>query len=308
MRSFTALFLTFFGLAQPFCRAQDTVLDWSKKVIELQEVQGQNFEQDLLLVKGLLYLQRRSEALELIQKINRIHQRKEPRLSELLETASNQYFQQETMELFAEASILIRDDNWPEAKDRLDTALKKEPLHRELMTTAIQVALATGNVDRAADLEKAGAPFYGDSMVWKTYRVWIQIQQKNGKEAMKVLALLWNSTRAQFSRNEVWILAFLKTMELNKYQLDWDAVVKIIRRHPEWACSRLAKIRLKPLPSVKQRKELLEIKAVLEDPKKFQSVLMVQEKEFRSQYKGLIPLESCRKEVDDLLSKISETK
>lgn len=308
MRSFTALFLTFFGLLQPFCRAQDTVLDWSKKVIELQEIQGQNFEQDLLLVKGLLYLQRRSEALELIQKINRIHQRKDPRLTDLLETASNQYFQQETMELYAEASILIRDDNWPEAKDRLETALKKEPLHRELLTASIQVALVTGSVDRAAELEKAGSPFYGDSMVWKTYRAWIQIQQKNGKEAMKILAPLWNSARAQFGRHEIWMLAFLRAMELNKYQLDWESAIKIIRSHPEWACSRLVKIRLKPLSTLKQRKELLEIKAVLDDSKKFQSAVARQEKEFRNQYKGLIPVESCKKETEELLSKISETK
>ncbi len=304
----TALFLTAFLFCGAVSFAQETVLDWSNKVIELQENQGQNFEHDLTLVKGLLYLQRRSEALDLILKMGKVHNRKDPRLAELFESASNQYFSQETGELFAEASILIRDENWPEAKDRLETALKKEPFHRELVLHSIQVSLATGTIDRASEIEKAASPYYGDSTIWKIYRAWILIHQKNGKEAIRILSALWNADRKPFERQEAWMLAFLKAMELNKYQLDWDNVGKIIQKHPEWICSRLTRIKLRTLPATKYKKELSSIQSVMKDPVKFQKTIDQQAKDSKNQYKGLVATESCKKEVDELILKISETK
>jgi hypothetical protein len=308
MHRTTALFLTaiLFNGAATF--AQETVLDWSNKVIELQEVQGQNFEQDLTLVKGLLYLQRRSEALDLILKMGKIHHRKDPRLTELFEAASNQYFAQETGELFAEASILIRDENWLEAKDRLETALKKEPLHRELILHSIQVLLVTGGIDRAAEIEKAANPYYGDSTIWKIYRAWILIHQKNGKEAIRILSALWNADRKPFERQEAWMLAFLKAMELNKYQLDLEYVDKIIQKHPEWICSRLTRLKLRPLSSAKHKKELFSIRSLMKDMTKYQKAIDQQAKDSRNQYKGLIPTDACKKEVEELILKISETK
>jgi tetratricopeptide (TPR) repeat protein len=307
MRRIAALFLMMLIVGQKPVFSEESVQDWSKKVIELQDKEGQNFEQDLTLVKGLLILQRRTEALTLINKTLKAFNRKDSRLTELFETALDQFFFQDTAELHAEAIQYIRAENWNEAKDKLDTALQKEPGHRMTTMRSIQVALTLGNDSKAADLIKTADQFFPESVPLKVYKAWFYIQSKNAKEAIRIISALWISDRKLFEKNEAVMLAFLKAMDLNKYQLDWVNVSKIIQKKPEWACARLLKAKNKLMTTVEYKKELLAIKAVIEVSAN--SKLRSKEiKEKSDQYLGLIPLDSCKKELEESLAKINETK
>jgi len=307
MRSIAALFLMLMIVGQNPAFSQESVQDWSKRVIELQGKEGQNFEQDLNLVKGLLFLQRRTEALTLINKMVKLYNRKDSRLTELFETASEQFFFQDTAELSAEAIQYIRDENWSEAKDKLDSALQKEPGQRLITMRSIQVALALGNVSKAADLIKNAELYYADLTVLKIYKAWVNIHQKNAKEAIRILSPLWYSDQKMFEKNESVMLAFLKAMEMNKYQLDWSSVSKIIIKNPEWACARLLKTKSKSMTPVEYKKELLAIKGVIETSSKTKSKPK-EAKENSYQFLGLVAVDSCKKELEEILSKINETK
>ena len=170
MQWLTALFLTVFGLNSVPSFAQDSVQDWSKKVIELQEKEGQNFEQDLQLVKGFLYLQRRAEALTQLSRLMKIHGKKDSRLNELYETASDQFFFQDTAELYADVLQTIKAELWAEAKDKVELGLQKEAKHRLLTLRAIQLGLILNQQGLLVENSKTAESYFSEFPVWKIYR------------------------------------------------------------------------------------------------------------------------------------------
>jgi tetratricopeptide (TPR) repeat protein len=309
MRLLAALILTGFTLFSWNAHSQDTVFDWSKKVIELQSKEGQNFEQDLILLRGYLSFNRRTDALMLIQKMNRIHARKDIRLTELTETASEQFFFQETAELHSEALQLMRDENWSEAKEKLESALQKEPGHRLLLNRVIQTLLALEQSSKAADWFKIAEGLYPETGIDRIYRSWIGIQQQNAKDSIRPLSNLWYSDRKFFERNEAALLAFMKATELNKYQLDVPAIQRMIQKHPEWWCARLmwVKSRWNSKP-IELKKELLKISKDLEVAERVKVPAKKDQKGNLDPFVGLVSKDGCKKDLNQSLSAISETK
>ena len=287
----TALFLTTLGLVSLPVFAQESIQDWSKKVIELQEKEGQNFEQDLQLVKGFLYLQRRVEALTLLNRLMK-SQRRDSRLSALYETASNQFFFQDTAELYADSVQLIREERFAEAKEKLDIALQKESHHRLLILREIQVGIVLGQSDSIVEPIKVAESLYADLTVWKVYNAWINLTKSDGKDAYRMMSGLWVTDRKLFETSEVATLAFLQAIDLKANHSPSDsneviALLKIVQKHPEWVGARTWK-------PVKDAKEIASLKIQFQDLGKLNAAREKLEKETSYFYVGFISLEKSK--------------
>ncbi|MBC7398007.1 MAG: hypothetical protein H7333_11240, partial [Bdellovibrionales bacterium] len=99
--------------------------DWPGVVLLLQPRQGQNFEHDLILARAMISLERRQEALKLLDELYATH--KDERTQKLFNLAGTLFFNQDTSTLYYEAVQLLSGAKFAEAKDKLDQAASKEP-------------------------------------------------------------------------------------------------------------------------------------------------------------------------------------
>lgn len=311
MQWLTALFLTVFSTASSFVPfssfAQESVQDWSKKVVELQEKEGQNFEQDLLLVKGFLYLQRRTEALALLSRLMKSSNKKDARLGELFETASDQFFFQETAELYADAIQLIREESWTEAKEKIEAGLQKESRHRLLTLRAIQLGLVLGQLDALTESLKIAESTYSDMNVWKLYNAWISLAKGDTKEAYRILSALWATDKKTFEKTEVVMWMFLQSIESTKHSVDWVALSKIIQKHSEWVGVRVWRLKNKSFAAADRKKEISQLKEIFQNPASLKKLREKEEKENSYYFFGLISVEKTKAQFEDFLLKPSET-
>lgn len=301
MQIVTALFLTAFGLASSGASAQDSVQDWSKKVIELQEKEGQNFEQDLQLVKGYLYLQRRAEALTQLNRLIKTHGKKDQRLNELYETASDQFFFQETAELYADLLEAIKQENWSEAKDKAEQGLQKEPKHRLLSLRAIQLGIILNQQALLLEGSKNAELFFSDSPVWKIYDAWIRLSKADSKEIYRTLQSWWSSDRKFFENAEVPMLVFLQSLDQTKHSVEWSLVSKVIQKHPEWVGLRFWMLKSKNTPASERKKEINGLKALFQDMKKLKELREKGERATGNQFLGLISIDQTKAEFEELV-------
>lgn len=301
MQWFTALFLTVFGLNASLSYAQESVQDWSKKVNELQEKEGQNFEQDLQLVKGFLYLQRRSEALTQLNRLMKVHGKKDHRLNELYETASDQFFFQDTAEIYADLLQTIKDENWPEAKDKVELGLQKENKHRLLTLRAVQLGLILNHQGLLEENAKNAESYYSDLPVWKVYHAWINISKNDPKEAYRILSSLWGSDKKLFENSEALMLAFLQSLESTKNSVDMARISKILQKHPEWVGIRVWKLKNKNILPAVRKTEITQLKALFQDMKKLKALREKTEKENSYYYLGLISMDKAKADFEELV-------
>lgn len=307
MHRLSALFLAFFVFFNVQSLAQESIQDWSKKVVELQELEGQNFDRDLVLVKGYLYLHRRVEALTLLSKLIKQFPKKESVLSELFETASQQFFYQETSELHADALQFIQSEIWSEAKDKIDIALQKENGHQQLVFRGVQIALALGKPGSVNDLVKLGETIYSDQFVWKILFSWHAYQKEDYREIYRVLNPIWLQEKKKFESDEAAYLIYLKMQESLKFASDWVAISKIIQKNPHWVGVRLWRLKNKVFTDVEKTAELKSLQTQFELKKKGSDLKSAGKKvKPVSYFSGLVQLESVKKELDSVLSKISE--
>ena len=301
MQRVTALILTVLSLMPVLSFAQESVQDWAKKVIELQEREGQNFEQDLQLVKGFIYLQRRGEALSLLTRLSHSPSKKDSRIAELYETASDQFFFQDTAEIYADLVQFIKEESWLEAKEKTESGLQKEPKHRLLTLRAIQLALVLNQNDLIVENSKNADSYFSDSMIWKTYSAWINLSKNEPKEAYKTLSSMWISNKKLFENNELLMLGYLQSLELTKHVTDWVALAKIIQKHPEWVAVRVWRLKNKSFSPKDKSKEILQIKELFQDLKKLKSHREKEAKDGSYFYFGIISLEKTKAQFEELV-------
>jgi len=310
MQWVTALFLTVLSLLPFSSSAQESIQDWSKKVVELQEKEGQNFEQDLQLVKGFLYLQRRADALLLLNRLMKSANKKDPRLAELFETASTQFFLQDTAELYSDVVQLIQEESWTEAKEKTEAGLQKESRHRLLTLREIQLGLVLGQTDLMTDAIKLTESTYPENTEWKVYSAWISLSKNDAKEAYRVLSALWTVDKKIFEKSEVAMLAFLQAIELTKHagdrgiehSVEWAQLSKLIQKHPEWIGVRVWRLKNKSFAEADRKKEIAQLKELFSDLKKLKEQREKQEKECSYFYSGIISAEKSKTLFDEYLA------
>jgi hypothetical protein len=307
MGNVTALFLAFVLLLIDQSLAQESIQDWSNKVIELQERQGQNFDQDLTLVKGYLLLHRRQEALSLLSQLKPLAQKKnELALKELYEAATDQFFFQETAENHAEALELIRSDRWTDAKEKLEVAIQKEPGHRQLVLRLLQVALSSNALGSASEQIKFGEEHFASEFSWRILYAWFSFRKENYKEAYRVLNPIWVSEKKKCEQEEASYLIYLKVQEMLKFSPDWSAISRIIQKNPSWLGVRIWRIKNGNLSPVEKSKELKLIqKQYVVSKAKIESEIGSKKTTPVSYFYGLVSLDSIKKEMDVLQLKIS---
>ena len=306
MHRLTALFLAFSLFLNVQSLAQETIQDWSKKVIELQEQEGQNFDRDLILVKGYLILHRRVEALTLLAKLSQSYPKKEPILSELFETAAEQFFFQETSELHAEALQLIQAENWSDAKEKIDSALQKEGGHRQLVFRGVQIALALGKPGSVNDLIKFGEAHFSNQFIWKILFSWHAFQKEDYREIYRVLNPVWLQEKKKFEADEAAYLIYLKMQESLKFAPDWGAISKFIKKNPDWFGVRLWRLKKGIFTEIEKNTEIKSVQKQIELKNK-RAEVKSKSKVLKpvSYFSGLIQFDSIKKEWESIQPKIS---
>jgi tetratricopeptide (TPR) repeat protein len=121
--------------------------DWPEIVMLLNPKSGQNFEHDLILAKSLLQLERRAEALKVLNTLYPNH--REDRVVKLLQLAGSIFFNQETSNLYFEGVRLVAARKFAEAKEKFDQANAKEPSHVLVLTRLVEIELVLGQTDQA---------------------------------------------------------------------------------------------------------------------------------------------------------------
>ncbi len=301
MGKITALVLALFSFLIDQSLAQESIQDWSNKVVELQDQQGQNFDQDITLVKGYLFLHRRQDALSLLSKLSHSAPKKnENLLNELSEAAMDQFFFQDTAESHADVLQLIRSDRWLDAREKLESALQKEPGHRQLVFRLVQVALASNSLNVAKEQIKFGEEHYSSQFNWKILYSWFSLLKEDYREVYRVLNPIWIPEKKKFEKEEAAYLVYLKMQEMLKFSPDWNAISKVIQKNPSWLGVRLWRLKNKMFTSLEKTKEIKQIQSQL--------VLKINAKRTKSLpfFYGLISLESIKKELDSLQLKINE--
>jgi len=227
--------------------------------------------------------------------------KKDSRLNELYETASDQFFLQDTAELYANLIQLIREESWAEAKEKVDSGLQKEAKHRLLTLRAIQLGLILNQNELVTENAKNAESNFSDYPVWKIFNAWISLTKNEPKEAYRILSTLWGSDKKIYEKTELAVLAFLQSIESTKHSAEWSQLSKIIQKHPEWVGVRVWRLKNKSFTATDRKKEILQLTDLFHDPEKLKSLREKGEKDNFYFYQGLISLDKVKAQFEELV-------
>ena len=196
----------------------------------LKPKQGQNFEQDLQLARALFSLERRIEAIRVLNDYA------DPKASQMLNLVSTQFFNQETATIYYEALQLITQQKWAEARDKLELALNKEPGHALLLLRLIQCELILDLKDAVAQHLKIALDLNPDGKELKLYSARSSLSYPtltlDEKESYRIFTSLKSTVQSNQTLT-VWYLESLlklkKTAELAPLQ------TRFLKEHPKWS-------------------------------------------------------------------------
>ena len=219
--------------------------DWPALILLLKPKQGQNFEQDLILAKAYLSLERRTEALKTLSQLS--PPKKDDRAAKLIEIASSQFFNQETATLYYEALRILSGAQTEvkvgqspfqrnlqiatEAKERLDQALLKEPDHGLILLRIIQVDFLMGLKEPLQEHLKLAVELNPLSKELKIFQAKNLLNSEQEAEAYKILFPL----KAFLYENELPFTWYLEVLAKMKKSAEiTSAKNKILKEHPQW--------------------------------------------------------------------------
>jgi hypothetical protein len=262
--------------------------DWPSVVLLLQPKKGQNFEHDLVLAKALLSLERRQEALKLLASLQET--RRDERVTKLFQSAGSIFFAQETSTLYYEALELIKDLKFPDAKERLEQALVKEPGQVLLLTRLIQMQLALGQRDPAAanlKIAQASTPSSNDLRLFAAKLAVDKTvsEDENEDELFRELA----PYKALLLENEITLTYWAESLKRAQKTQDLEAFAqKTLKDHPLWTFA-LQWFRQYAKPSKTLDEKLkAQIEKNLKDPAAFASTLEAEMKKTNYLWMGYV--------------------
>lgn len=250
--------------------------DWAGIVISLKPKQGQNFEQDLLLSKALFSLERRPEAIRVL---NEYVEHEDARARKQLNLISTQFYNQETANIYYEAIRLIGTFKWSEARERLESALAKEPGHAMVLERLIQTELVLKAKDALVDHIQLADQYHFEAKELKIYSAKAEFDAGEDREAFRLMS----AQKAAAMAHPVSMVWWLEIAAKNKRTTEVTAIqTRILKQYSTWAYVIDWFIHSKFLSP----KELIAFKAQqeknLKDPVKFNQDLEADSK--RTQY------------------------
>ena len=205
--------------------------DWPSLILLLKPERGQNFEQDLILARAYLSLERRYEAIELLNEMLENH--KDERAFKLRDLASTQFFNQDTANLYYEAIRYMGDLRWPEAKDKLEQALAKEPGQGLVLVRMVQISLILGSKDLEEHL-RAAQEVFPSSVELKVYSARAKFLADGAKETYHLFLGMKDMLLQNDVTTEWWLEVLSKMAKTSEV-----AVLEklLIKNHPHWSYS-----------------------------------------------------------------------
>ena len=206
--------------------------DWSQVAVLLAPKKGQNFEQDLVLARAWLTIEKRVDALKLLASL--VQTRKDERVLKLLNTAATAFFSQDTANRFYEGMRLLSVRKLPEARERFEQALAKEPGQILGLTRLAETEILLGQLEGARARVKEGLLLNPLSSELKAYFMRLDLLSDDAAGAPEESTLL-GEVKKPYPTQEIpftWALEYLKRTgeeaELNRISRNF------LRDHPDW--------------------------------------------------------------------------
>lgn len=199
--------------------------DWPELILLLSPKKGQNIEHDLLLARAYLQMERRADALKHLGSMHSL--RHDERTLKLLQAAGEIFFNQETSQLHSEGVRLLSLLKFPEAQEKLDQALAREPGNTLVLLRLVQTELLTGKLESAsAHLKEllVTAPYSQEAKYFA-----VQLQNLAPDSSGAVMAV-------RRPEQEVpWVFQLEQWKRQGKVEDIRSAAKETIKRHPGWA-------------------------------------------------------------------------
>ncbi len=271
--------------------------DWPAIVLLLKPKQGQNFEQDVILAKALFSLERRNEALKVLESIERPEKLN---IEKLVNLFSTQFFNQDTSRLYYDAVNLLGSQKWAESKEKLDQANVKEPGNSLVLQRLLQVELILDQKELFQEHLKLALDLNPYAKEIKVFQARSLTLQKEYQTAYKV----FQSIKNLYQENEliyVWYLDALLGLDKNSEISVLQG--KLIKNHPQWLYA-LSWFLNKGSLNDKDRKTFLGmLQKGLKEPEKYRSFLLAEAKHTEFQWVGFYTPETVTADLERSLKK-----
>jgi predicted Zn-dependent protease len=286
--------------------AQALEKDWVGIVQSLKPKKGQNFEQDLQFAKALFALERRIEAIQVINHYP--PEEHDESTKKLIRLMSTQFFSQETATGYYEAVKLIGLLKWAEAYEKLEWAIAREPGHGLILLRLIQVELLLKKKDSRVEHLRLALALTPEQKELKMYLARAHLDDGDSKEAARI----FNVQKSIVQQNEVLTVWWLQSLAEQKKSSEFAQFSeKVLKKHSNWSYVIDWCIRNRVLSEKMSKLFTAQLEKNLKEPEKFNQSLEVEAKRTQYFWVGYYSLESLKLPADSSLnlpqSKINET-
>lgn len=192
--------------------------DWPEIIESLKPKEGQNFEQDLQLVKAFVFLERRIEAQSTLRLW--LNSKYRDRAIQQLDQVSSLFFSQEVSNQYFEAVRLASVRNWGEAKEVLEPAYQKEPGNLQLLLRLMQVYWQMGLKSSFEEKVKQALEIHPEHPAVNAFAARWELDQDEPKAALKRL-LNQKPWSQQFELPSLWTCEALAAVKRSSEVLPW---------------------------------------------------------------------------------------
>lgn len=264
--------------------------DWASVVVALKPKQGQNFEQDLQLAKALFSLERRIEALHVLNAYS-----SDERANRMSNLISTQFYNQETANAYYEAIRLIGLLKWTEAREKLEPALAKEPGNGLLLLRLIEVELFLKQKDALTEHLNLAQDLTPQNKELKIYSAKAALDSNEDKEAHRIL-----STQKTLIQSDQTLMAWwLESLLRLKKNAEIQAIAaRLLKDHPNWSYPVWWMIKNRQLSTKDQKAFETQLEKNLKDEAKFNQELEAEGKRTQFYWVGYYSYESLKRPIE----------
>jgi hypothetical protein len=269
----------------PVLTAHAVEKDWAAIVTSLAPKQGQNFEQDLQLAKALFSLERRPEAMAVLNEYE------DPEAAKLARLISGQFYTQDSATLYYEALRLIALSKWSEAREKLESALTREAGNGLVLQRLIQVELVLAKKDSAAEHLKLAQELLPHSKELAFFAAKLALDTADYREAYRILSGVKSQVLLEQTLSVWWFETLLRLKKFSELQA---IETRFLKDHRTWSYAIDWWIKSKQLSSKDEKVYHDQLGKNLADEVKFNQTQELEGKKTQFQWAGYYSFESLK--------------
>jgi hypothetical protein len=249
------------SLGAPTAQSFEPEMDWPEVVRNLKAKEGQNFDSDLQLIKAYVFLERRSDAQQVLKRWlgTRQHERAVQRLDRL----STLFFSQEVSNQYYESVRQVSVRKWAEARDILESAFQKEPGNVLVITRLVQVYWQLGLKSAVEEKIKLGLDLHPEHPELKVFSSRLDLDTEDFKSAQKTLL----SQKSWIFEHELPTLWYFESLSALKRSSEIIVQMKgLLKKHPHWLEMRWWLVKQRLVMGLEAEQVQAEIKSLIKDP------------------------------------------